>query len=409
MSAKLSSPSTWSFETWCGIVLGVLAIVLALVTMAYTKEIREGLSQDVHTYWLRALVVLFLSGIVLAIWRTRALGSAKQDLKNEKKSSHDLEIQVQELENELRAANKARDEAVSQRDLMEKDYIPYRRDTKGRWNQITEITYGHLEYEPFLYYQSQTPTGLGVDLLARLLNPPSDQTKIKIDAYDNERNWNNILTGLVEKQYDVIATPLFATFDRSKLVRFTTPLFFSNIGLFVNKEIASLSFWKDVTPETMRQDIETHARLTFLAVKEEISQQLARKCVDDKLIHYYEGKVVPGNLFDAIAKPNSQNALFCESFYAHHQPRVRSGEVVNVLPSHQILYPVCFAVRQGDYQLANLLNIRLLRMTQSEGALDLLAKKLGSNPIYSPYLDELKLHFVDDWPCPVKMKESTHA
>jgi len=405
MPDETKSSKAWNFDRW----LSVISFAITVVTLIYAKEEMDGLKGTLHTYWPIVVAALLAVGIVVAIYRTISLHSTKNLLHDEQQKSRRLEADNKRLESERSDAIKTRDEAVVERDLMKKDYIPYQKDTKVRWSQITTIRYGHLEYEPFLNYQFETPTGLGVDLLTRLLDSSEGGKKIQILADTQIRNWDDILTGLVEKNYDVVATPLFATFDRSKLVRFTAPLFFSNIGLYVNKEIASMSFWKDATPETLREDIKSHLLLTFFAVKGEISAYLANKYVAGTSIRSYEGKVVPGNLFNEIANTKQANALFCESFYAHHQPRVRSGEVVNVLPWHQILYPVCFAVRQGDYNLANLLNIRLLQMTQNDGALDLLAKKLGDDPRYCPYVDELKLHFVAEWPSPGQIKDHTHA
>jgi Bacterial extracellular solute-binding proteins, family 3 len=353
---------------WTSWLAAILALALAVLAIVYTKEVRDGLSGTVSTYWPGAVVLIFAAGVAYAIWRTRNL------------------------------------------EKMNRDWIPYIKEPERSWEDIKTITYGHVEFEPFLKHVHGEPTGLGVELLERLLNPSKDETKLKIRPYTSVGNWDDILSRLVKKEYDVVATPLFATFERSKLVRFTAPLFFSNIGLFVSEEVSTRSFWKTMTTETMEEDLKKHAPdLKFFTVKGEISQKLAETYVDNQLIVPYAGDVVPSNLFDKIANPNEHFALFCESFYAHHLTAVRDHKVVNVLNWHQILFPVCFAVRIGDYQLANLLNIRLLQLTQKESALSLLTKELKGDPQYSQYVNEVKRHFVDEWPCPIEIKDATHA
>ena len=78
-----------------------------------------------------------------------------------------------------------------------------------------------------------------------------------------------------------------------------------------------------------------------------------------------------------------------------------------MLPAQSILYPVCFAVPYGDYELANLLNIRLLQFTQKKSALDELAEWLARDrglvdtvdkKDRSNFIKNVKKHFVAAWP-----------
>ena len=90
---------------------------------------------------------------------------------------------------------------------------------------------------------------------------------------------------------DVIATPLFATFDRSSKVRFTAPLFFSNIGLYMNKDAMSRTFLEGISvqnlTERLRDGGHTSKDLQFLSIKGEISEKMAMKyagwMVDDRV------------------------------------------------------------------------------------------------------------------------------
>jgi len=346
MSDEIEPSKGWSLDRWIGVfgvVVAFAALIAAVFGIVYVKEVREGLLGTIHRYglWpglvLLAVFVAYLIG--RAFWRTRHLRNTEERLREEESRSKQLSAENEKLRIELEATKK-------------------RKDDRGRWETVikTKIRYGHLAYEPFLNYRPDgTPSGLGVELLRQLLGFLLSGEKVEIVADGRKRDWKSILEGLSNREYDVVATPLFATFDRSKHVSFTAPLFFSNLGLYVNKDMSFLPAWHGMTVEGMRLAIRQAGELKFLSVEGEISQKLAEKyCVKNSISAQGSGTILP-MLFERIASSRDPYyALFCESFYAHIQEKVKSGEVVNVLPPHQILYPVCFAVRLGDYQLANL-------------------------------------------------------
>lgn len=385
MLGEIKPSGGWGLEVWVG-VIGILAtIIFGIVAVAVVKDVRDWLRNIVHAYWGQGVLGLLAAFIlVLAYGRRGVLGLLAAFI-------------VCCFVFALWVVQRLR------------NWRPYRKYNRGRWEKMGTIYYGHLEYEPFLYYQHGNPSGLGVTLLERLLKVPLDGKKVNVEPFGSKRNWGDILDGLVEGKYDIVATPLFATFDRSKHVAFTTPLCFSNVGLYVNKKISDR--FENMTIENMESAIQDAGKLVFLSVKGEISEKLAVK---------YKGSITSrgsgillSSLFKEIAEStHPRYALFCESFYADEQPEVKSEAVVNVLPSHGILYPVCFAVRLGDYQLVNLLNIRLLQFNQNGGALPLLAEEWRKSRGEDVDLESMKTHFVAEWPCQPKisvLKDGTNA
>jgi ABC-type amino acid transport substrate-binding protein len=386
----------WGIDRWVG-VSGVLvaffALLIAVLGLVLIKEARE----EMRAYWSPALkvflilvIVSFVCSVGIALWRTRGLKDTRAKLKQ-------AETRVSELNNENKELKDERDK---------------RRIDRGRWETVTKIRFGHLPYDPFLEYAlNGTPSGLAVEWLNQLLDYSLGGSKVQISPDKRKRAWDNILQGLIEGEYDVVATPLFATFDRSKQVAFTAPLFFSNIGLYVSKDTAQLPAWRDITTAGgLRSAIKRAGELKFFSVKGEISEKLANKYADKNSINSLGSDIILSSLFSDIARmQDSQCAVFCESFYAHFQPEVKSGAVVNVLPWYQILYPVCFAVRQGDYQLVNLLNIRLLQFAQKGGAIPMLANRLSKSREPDLTLESVKRHFVAEWPCSMEMEKPNHA
>jgi hypothetical protein len=409
----------------------LIAIFFGVIGIVIVKEAREELIT--YRLWVAYTTLLAVAGY--AIWRTRHLGTIVKKLKKAESDSEQLLAQTQKLNGQLSATEKARDEAISDVVRLEQrlsESRPYKKDKKrGRWETVTQIYYGHLRYPPFLDYQwGDSPVGIGVDLLTELLGfkLSEGEETVKIDHFGVRRNWNDILAGLRNEDYDVVATPLFATFERSKEVAFTAPLFFSNVGLYVSKDTSVTKdasrreIWKDLKVQDLESVIKRAERLKVLSVEGEISEGLAKTyCGSGSIDPQKPGTLLSGLFYKIANSKDPQYALFCESFYAHLQPEVRDGKVVNVLPLHQILYPVCFAVRLGDYQLANLLNIRLLRLTQEKGgALPFVIEKLLSkeksteitdNPVHLT-AEDVKRHFVAEWPDQSKMsivKDGTNA
>ena len=279
----------------------------------------------------------------------------------------------------------------------------YEKVQGDRWNLIKEVKFGHLEYEPFLMYRLKNPIGFGVVLLKELLEFSDDDHRIRVSPYSTPKTWDDVLKGMGDTTYQVVATPLFATFDRSKEAAFTSPLFFSNVGLYVHRDTKRKLFEGEVTVDELTSKIEK-GKLRLLSVPGEISSKMAKKYAGKSDIESCASQTNLQELFSRVANEGGAPlALFCESFYAaqSNQP-----EVVNVLHRNQILYPVCFAVRHGDVQLRNLLNIRLLSFAKRQGSkdlggtgvLDFLAKELPKYGYSNISVDALKEHFVEEWP-----------
>jgi len=407
--------------------------------------------------WLLALGIVILFGLVIVIRRQRAFSAAQVH-------SQELAIQNADLQTQLTTTTLAKDQAVSEVDRLKnqhadlqsllttttlakdkaltevdrfknqqddlqtllatttlakdqaltevdrlrtqlKDFIPYKKNGIGRWENLVEVKYGHIPYMPFLMrggYNGKQVIGLGAEFLTELLDHKYEGVAVKVEADDDDtRNWKNIVEGLGIR-YEVIATPMFATFERSKEVRFTAPLFYSNIGLYVSAKLPKLALWNKIGMDNFRPGIREHfPTLKFLSVKGEISQHLAKNYASDQSIEDSEDVVNPNKLFKKIAEGSAPHyAIFSESFTAELDPLFTSGEVINVLPYHRILYPVCYAVRLGDHQLANLLNIRLLQLTRKQSALDRLVYKLLNEPSTKNLYTEqyIRKHFVNEWP-----------
>jgi hypothetical protein len=382
-------------------IVAAIGAILTLFAGIYADEIKAWLKKHypemggVFAVGLTIAKVLVLLSLVaaflVAIWKWHILEKALADERAKTKAQTD---RIAQLEGERDAATKSAGEP------------PAKKESIGRWDTIRTIRYGHIDYPPFLRHNNITgdPTGPAVELLTQLLTPALNSVPIRVEARGGRRNWDNVFEGLTNGDYDVVATPLFATSERSKKVRFTAPLFYSNIGLYVRQEIPL----EELKIDGLARAIKAF-KLDFFSIDGEISQRLAGKYAPPERIREPDrADTALSDLFERVADPeDGMSALFCESYYAHHQKLVEEGKVKNALAQYEILYPVCFAVRIGDYQLANLLNIRLLQMAQETGILKQLVELLPSDPDNKVKEEEIDLHFVYKWP--TKVGDRAHA
>lgn len=238
----------------------------------------------------------------------------------------------------------------------------------SRWDQIKtrKIRYGHVEYPPLLGYSAEDhrPEGIGVRLLEYLLEGG-------VERYNRRSSWEDMLVGLQDSKYDILATPLFETRERSKLVAFSSPIFFADIGIYAARgrfpgvEPLSLS-WKEVMDLLTRN----HSSLQVHVISGELSEKMALKHLklpQEKVILAGVGELRIQNLLTALvtylSDDERNDIVFAERFIAEMlSTEVREEKVINLLKEGELLYPVGFVMRREDYVLRNYINIRLMEL-----------------------------------------------
>jgi hypothetical protein len=109
---------------------------------------------------------------------------------------------------------------------------------------------------------------------------------------------------------------------------------------------------------------------------------------------YTGGEVIRQCLTNLRDAPDDEMWLiFAEVFHAKKRAYgVMSGDVVNILEDHHLVYPVAFAVQHGDYQLRNLINLRLIELIRQDRILTLLASFIPDCSV-----NELREYYLTDW------------
>ena len=286
----------------------------------------------------------------------------------------------------------------------ESKYIKYK-----RFEKIDRIIYGHIEYPPLLYYKRSEPNGIGVKLLEKIFEG-------KIDK-ERKINWNEIETALPERSVptkysiDLIATPLFETKDRSKKLLFCSPIFFSEVGIYINSKgklnkhingklsfSGAIELIKKFSPELRAAYIEgeisekmvnkyfkndkpyesipEHKIKRFLIKSVEISDLI--KAVDKAVDN---GNIEPIDINSNVVSDIASDFVFAETYQANNTEAVRSKSVINILYPKELLYPVSFAVRKEEYILKNYINLKLLELDSNTpyGILGIIADVIASS------------------------------
>jgi hypothetical protein len=281
--------------------------------------------------------------------------------------------------------------------------------------QIPVIKYGHINYPPLLSINSKTrkPSGIGLTLLERVL------TKEKISDDKKLLTWDNFEEHLFKDHHDVdiIATPLFEFSTRLDRISFSSPLFYSEIGLYYskkNKELSAINnqpiTLNDSQIEIKRLIKSKNSKLKFVVIQGEISQYLVKKyfnleidCEHLKILDR-EGCEVAGLLTEVADEKDGQFLTFIETYQAETNPNFE--KVANLLGPKQILYPVAFAMRKEHIKIRRFINLRLLQLDISSkyGVLDIIRDELKSMDDflknindYEMEMEYIKKHFIREY------------
>ncbi len=100
----------------------------------------------------------------------------------------------------------------------------------NRVMQQGKIRCGYSIYNPGCLKDANTGklSGIGVDTLEMV----AKNLGLKVE-WTEEVGWGTMIEGLQTNRYDMIATPVWATSDRARVVDFSKPLFFSPVCAYV--------------------------------------------------------------------------------------------------------------------------------------------------------------------------------
>ncbi len=243
--------------------------------------------------------------------------------------------------------------------------VDLKKENRGRWDDIKVISCSYIVNPPLCYRQTgdNQPQGVGLSFL-KFAFPRSC-----INISPVPTMWDKVIAEIRDgkaSELDTCLSPLYETFERQRDVVFSAPLFYANIGLYVPASFSDKHGLKNLSFREARERLnELKAVVRFGGVEGELSAKLARKYCDDKArIEIFGGELrtdVTILLNLLVDDPRHRcNTVFFESLLGDVTEAVKQKKVINILRHKELLYPVGFALRRGDYLLRNLINLKVL-------------------------------------------------
>ena len=226
------------------------------------------------------------------------------------------------------------------------------------------VEWGYVDFWPTAFLDRPTGEikGIGVDIFNAVFDG------IETRRSEEIVHWSNMLELLMEGRFDVLVTPVYETRERKDEVAFCSPLFYSDIGLFVRADDPVFTKIKPMTYEELSGwggDFESQVSTEF--IRGELHAHLSEKLFSSK-IDVVEAKAgtSPDALLDRLR--NRRNRTHRIQFIERWQgERVSAGvKLKNLLRPGELIFPVSFVVRPEDDTLRRYINLRLLEIGDHE-------------------------------------------
>lgn len=261
------------------------------------------------------------------------------------------------------------------------------------------VTVGYIDFEPTLYHGQggADPTGPGFDLLKNILGN-------KMQIAHRPTNWDSLVEHLESGICDIIATPLYEIRSREREVAFTSPVFYADIGVFVKKpfEFIDMESQQKAPFEfdallSLFEKISRREELCSRFWEGELNGKLCRKYLSDIRLEKMDisQSLTTDNLLSHLSEPSEDfDLIFCERAIgeAHKDYNVKFQ---NLLRPGQLLFPVCFALRQSEDTLRKFINLKLLNL-ESEGD-DKVQDLLKSSLLKTPWATRVDATKIDQY------------
>ena len=369
----------------------VVSIVAILVTIigiwvGVDKNSFVVVSSNKWTYII--LSPIFIGYYIYTLKRQIINQNEKIVNQNEKIVNQNKEIvnQNKEIVNQNKEIVNQNKEIVKLRKDLE-ETISKKEPRFKRWEDFLDkkhsIKFGSLEYHPMLKFEAGEPVGIGIDILKAIFGN-------KLKPVDGKLTWDSMEKKLydedVNERIDIIATPILETNTRALNMSFSSPLFYSEIGLFVNAkgDIFTKRDEKNLTFEKAVNRIKSSTSLKAKSIKGEISHKLVKKHFPniEPLKKNKSNYSIEQLMYSVInEEDNTSDLVFMEVYQAEmfKKQKIIEGKkeyenLINVLKPKKLLYPVVFALRKEDYILKNYINLKLLEIEGPSSGISSLIK-----------------------------------
>jgi polar amino acid transport system substrate-binding protein len=233
------------------------------------------------------------------------------------------------------------------------------------------IRCGYVIYPPGLMKDANTGRIHGI--FPETLEASAKDLGYKIE-WTEEVGWSTMIEGLRAGRYDAICSPVWASSTRAQFAEFTTPLFYSGVGVYVRADDHRFDG---------RLGAINDKSVTLATIDGEMTSIVAAQ-------DYPEARTValPQNadVSQALLNVTSRKAdvTFVEPFIAEQFLKSHPGALRNLAADAPVrVFPNTMMVAKGDYRLKGLLDVMIAEMVDSGREDRLIAKyDVGSGTFY---------------------------
>lgn len=228
------------------------------------------------------------------------------------------------------------------------------------------IRCGYAMWSPILYQNLETGKleGFAYDLMEEV----GKRLSLKIE-WAEETGWGTIVEGLKNNRYDMICVGIAHSSERSRVVDFTDPFFYSPVYTVVRMD--DTRFDKDLSAMNDPQ-------YKIAVLEGEMTSVIARQSYPKASISAL-AQIADYSLILKEIETKKADATFVESAtfaeYEHNNP-----DKLKVLDqANPVAYPVAFALPQNDLALKNMINVTVNELI-NDGTVERLLKKYETYP-----------------------------
>lgn len=229
-----------------------------------------------------------------------------------------------------------------------------------------QIDVGYINYPPGFIIDANTNeySGIFQEVLAEI----AKRNNLKLN-YKAPVTWATMIQDVNLGKVDMLSSPVWATATRKEVADFTSPVYFSPIGVFVrdNDNRFEKNYSKINDPN-----------IKIAAVQGEVNNEIGKTDFPLANLDPFTDDVDVSQLFLEI-KTGRKDVTFAEPMFAHDYIQKNPNTIKNIGLTNPIRnYPNSFLVKKGEKDLIVFLNSEIRKLA-TDGTIDLILER------YSPF------------------------
>jgi ABC-type amino acid transport substrate-binding protein len=229
------------------------------------------------------------------------------------------------------------------------------------------IRCGYITYPPGCIKDANTGRLSGIFVEA--LEKAGENLGLKVEWVE-EVGWGSMIEGLETNRYDLIGSPVWSNSSRGKLVGFTTPLFYSGIGVYIKKD--DNRFTGDL--QAMNSE-----KVKVSTIDGEMSDIIARTQFPKASRVSLAQLADNSQMFLDLVQGRS-DVVFAEPYIAEQYLKNNANVIKNIAADKPIrLFGNCMMFRRGQVEFKSMLDTALSELINN-GYIDQLLDKYSPGP-----------------------------